>query len=252
MTDRLILAQISDLHIRADDDGASVRQLRAAMAHAQDYKAEALLLTGDLSNDERPEEYAALAQALRDAPAPVYVLPGNHDDRQQIRSALGAPAYLPADGPLSYVIETLPLRIVMVDQIVPGETHGEFTRAQAAWLDGVLSAKPSTPTVVALHHPPFPTHDVLFDTIALRRQDLFADVIARHRQVVRIICGHHHRVIVGQVAHAPVVVAPSTSWAYGLAIHGHQPIAPRTAEQPGWMLHVWTRAGGLASHFMGI
>lgn len=251
MAERCILAQISDLHIRADDGGASVRQLRAAMAQARDYRAEALLLTGDLSNDERPEEYAALAEALIDAPAPVYVLPGNHDDRGQIRAALGA-RYMPADGPLSYVIEDLPLRVVMVDQIVPGETHGEFTPEQAAWLDAVLDADKERPTIVALHHPPFPTHDVLFDTIALRRPDEFARVIARHRQVIRIVCGHHHRTIVGQVAHAPVVVAPSTSWAYGLAIHGHQPIAPRTAEQPGWMLHVWTDVGGLASHVMGV
>lgn len=251
MTERCILAQISDLHIRCDDDGASVRQLRAAIAQARDYKAEALLLTGDLSNDERPAEYAALAEALADPPAPVYVLPGNHDDRQHIRDALGA-RYLPADDPLSYTIEDFPLRIVMVDQIVPGETHGEFTRAHADWLDGALSEQPGKPTLVALHHPPFATHDVLFDTIALRRQDLFAEVIARHRQVIRIACGHHHRAIVGQVAHAPVVVAPSTSWAYGFALHPHQQIAPRTAEQPGWMLHVWTAAGGLASHVIGV
>lgn len=251
MTERCILAQISDLHIRTDDDGVSVRQLRAAMAQAQDYRAEALLLTGDLSNDERSEEYAALAEALTDAPAPVYVLPGNHDDRQHIRAVLGA-RYLPQHGPLSYTIEDFPLRVVMVDQIVPGETYGEFTSAQAEWLEAALSAAPQRPTIVALHHPPFPTHDILFDTIALRRQDLFAQVIARHRQVIRIVCGHHHRTIVGQVAHAPIVVAPSTSWAYGLAIHRHQQIAPRTAEQPGWMLHVWTPAGGLASCFMGI
>ena len=28
--------------------------------------------------------------------------------------------------------------------------------------------------------------------------------------------------------------------------------AAKTNEQPGWMLHVWTRAGGLASHFIGL
>jgi Icc protein len=69
--------------------------------------------------------------------------------------------------------------------------------------------------------------------------------------VNRVICGHHHRVAVGQVAHAPVVVAPSTSWVYGLAMHPGQLIAPKTAEQPGWMMHVWTPSG-LASHFMGL
>jgi hypothetical protein len=35
-------------------------------------------------------------------------------------------------------------------------------------------------------------------------------------------------------------------------MHPGQPIAPNTAEQPGWMLHAWTPAGGFASHFMGL
>jgi 3',5'-cyclic-AMP phosphodiesterase len=141
---------------------------------------------------------------------------------------------------------------VCVDQIVPGETHGVFTEDQAAWLDRTLAQRPDKPTMVALHHPPFPTHDLLFDRIGLWNADLFASVIAKHRQVARIVCGHHHRVAVGQVAHAPVVVAPSTSWVYGLALHAGQRVAPITLEQTGWMLHGWSAAGGFSSVFMGL
>jgi 3',5'-cyclic AMP phosphodiesterase CpdA len=127
-----------------------------------------------------------------------------------------------------------------------------LTQEHAEWLDRALAQAPDKPTIVALHHPPFLTHDLLFDKIGLLDADLFAAVIARHRQVARIICGHHHRVAVGQVAHVPVIVAASTSWAYGLAMHEGQKIAPKTAEQPGWMLHAWSASGGMASHFMGL
>ena len=144
------------------------------------------------------------------------------------------------------------MRVVCVDQIVPGETHGVLTQEGAEWLDRALSAAAEKPTVLALHHPPFPTHDKLFDTIGLRDGALLSSVVARHRQVIRIICGHHHRVALGQVAHAPTVIAPSTSWVYGLALHPGQLVAPKTPEQPGWMLHVWTADGGMASHFMGL
>jgi hypothetical protein len=92
----------------------------------------------------------------------------------------------------------------------------------------------------------------LFDNIGLLDADLFASVIARHAHVTRIICGHHHRTSFGQVAHAPVIIAPSTSWTYGLAMLPGQQIAPRTSEEPGWMLHAWTPSGGFASHFMGL
>ncbi|MBL8536813.1 MAG: metallophosphoesterase [Hyphomonadaceae bacterium] len=250
---RFLIAQISDIHIRVDDDGASLRQLRKAFAQARDYHADAILLTGDLANDERHDEYAALAEALVDPPAPLFLMPGNHDDRARIRDIFGrGHPYLPCSGPLSYILDDFPLRIVAIDQIVPGETHGLLTEEQAAWLDRTLAAAPEQATLIAMHHPPILTHDLLFDTIGLRDHALFADVVRRHPQVTRIICGHHHRVVMGQVAHAPVIVAPSTSWAYGLAMHGGQPIAPKTAEQPGWMLHAWTSRAGMASHFLGL
>jgi 3',5'-cyclic AMP phosphodiesterase CpdA len=250
VSNTFVLAQISDTHIRADDGGAAAAQLKRALAQAADYRADVILMTGDLVNDERADEYAGLAEILADPPAPLFVLPGNHDDRAKLRAALPGHAYLPAQGELSFTIEDFPLRIVAVDQIVPGQTYGAFPAERARWLDDAL-ARSDRPTIVALHHSPFLSHDLLFDSIGLRDNAAFVAVIARHPQVQRIICGHQHRVVVGQVAHAPVIVAPSTSWVYGLATHDGQPIAPITAEQPGWMLHLWT-PHSFASHFMGL
>jgi 3',5'-cyclic AMP phosphodiesterase CpdA len=248
---RLVLAQISDPHIRADSD-APTQALTRALAGARAYGADAILLTGDLVNDEKPEEYAELTRALADAPAPFYVLPGNHDDRALMRDAFSNHRYLPRGDNLSYVIDDHAVRIVAIDQIVPGQTHGDFTPALADWLETTLAAAPNKPTLIALHHPPFLTHDLLFDRIGLHEPDRFAAIVARHKQVQRIVCGHHHRVAIGQVAHAPAIVAPSTSWIYGLAMTDAQPIAPKTSEQPGWMLHIWTPEHGFASHFMGL
>jgi 3',5'-cyclic AMP phosphodiesterase CpdA len=253
MSARFLLAQISDTHVRADDGGAAARQLKRAMAEARDYQADVILLTGDLVNDARADEYEVLKQVIADPPAPLYVMPGNHDDRDLLRAALPSHTYLPRVGRLSFTVEGFPVRIVAVDQIVPGETHGLLTEEHAAWLDRTLAAGPNTPTLLALHHPPFLTHDVLFDSIGLRDADLLARVVSKHRQVERIVCGHHHRVAVGQVAHAPAITAPSSSWVYGLAMNDHQPVAPKTREEPGWMLHAWVSdGGGFASHFMGL
>jgi 3',5'-cyclic AMP phosphodiesterase CpdA len=246
------LAQISDTHVRADDGGVAADQLKRALAQAAQYRADLILLTGDLVNDERQDEYDVLAQVIADPPAPLYLMPGNHDDRDLIRRTFSRHVYLPRQGALSYAIDSFDVRVIVVDQVVSGETHGLLTEEGARWLDATLAAAPDRPTIVALHHPPFLTHDMLFDQIGLLDAELFTSVIARHRQVVRVICGHHHRVAIGQAAHAPVIVAPSTSWTYGLAMFPGQQIAPKTGEEPGWMLHAWTAAGGLASHFMGL
>lgn len=251
MSGQFRIAQISDTHVRADDAGAAAAQLERALAQAREYRADLIVLTGDLVNDERADEYAVLAEAIADPPAPLYLMPGNHDDRALLRSAFPAHAYLPREGPLSFVIDDFPVRIVMLDDVVPGETHGLLRGEGADWLDEALSNAPAKPTIVALHHPPFLTHDLLFDKIGLLDAGLFASVIARHHQVALVICGHHHRTAVGRVAHAPAIVAPSTSWTYGLAMDEGQEIAPRTGEQPGWMLHVFAD-GNSVSHFMGL
>ncbi len=252
MKDRFVLAQISDTHVRTDDGGAAIRQLRKALDGARAYRADAILMTGDLANDENADDYAALAEALADPPAPVFLMPGNHDNRNRLRAAFPQHIYLPRTGNMSFAIDDFPVRMIALDQVAPGETYGVFTPELAEWLDATLSTAPDRPTLVALHHQPILTHDLLFDRIGLRGAESFAAVIGAHRQVVRIVCGHHHRVVVGQVAHTPVIVAPSTSWVYGLAAHESQPIAPKTNEQPGWMLHSWTNVGGMASHFMGL
>src|SRR5690606_12862321 len=109
--DRFIVAQISDTHVRADDGGASAAALARALAQAGEYRADAILLTGDLVNDARADEYAALAAALSAPPAPLFLMPGNHDDRALLRQAFPAHTYLPKGGALSYTIENFPVRI---------------------------------------------------------------------------------------------------------------------------------------------
>lgn len=252
MNGKFVLAQISDTHVRADDGGRAADQMKRAMQQAREYRADAILMTGDLVNDERPDEYQVFAEAIANPPAPVFVMPGNHDERRRMRIALPRHTYLPLEGDLSFVLDQFPVRIVCLDQIVPGQTYGEFSQARAHWLNQALKRSRRKPTIVALHHPPFQTYDLLFDKIGLHHGERFASVISKHKQVQRIVCGHHHRMAVGQVAHAPVVVAPSTSWTYGLATQQGQQIAPKTAEEPGWMLHVWTKHAGFASHFMGL
>jgi 3',5'-cyclic-AMP phosphodiesterase len=253
VSDRFILAQISDLHIgaplRAGRENSSV-QLQRALAAIAPFRPDAILATGDLANDEKPEEYAELAQLLATPPAPVFLLPGNHDKPALLRQYFPAHEYLPAALPSSYVIDQFPVRIVMIDQTAPGQVGGSFTDAHASWLEATLASKPDAPTIVALHHPPFPSHDRLFDTIGLEGAGAFAAVIARHPQVGRIVCGHHHRLVVGAVAHAPVVTAPSTAWTYGLALHADDQVAPITQEPPGFLLHVWTKADGFATHLV--
>jgi hypothetical protein len=169
-----------------------------------------------------------------------------------LRAACPAHAYLPHHGKLSYVIERFGVRIVVLDSAIKGQTGGGFDEEDSAWLDGTLSDSSETPTLVALHHPPFQTHDRLFDRIGLQGREAFAAVIARHPQVQIVIAGHHHRAVIGRVAHAPAVVAPATAYTYSTALREDQKIGLKSPEA-AFALHVWeTPEAGPVSHFISL
>ena len=255
MSDQFVVAQISDMHIRAvprDDGFDPGADLKRALEQIRALAPDVIVATGDLVNDARGDEYPVLAEAMKAAPAPFFLVPGNHDDRGPLRTAFPKHAYLPPHGRLSYAIEDYPVRIIGLDQIIPGETAGDFSPDCAAWLEETLRVAPFKPTLIALHHPPFLTGDRLLDTIGLKNQDRFADIVRRNPQVKLIVCGHHHRPVLGHVGHVPAVASPSTAWSFGLALREDQPIAQREHALKGWCLHIWRPESGFSTHFMAL
>jgi 3',5'-cyclic-AMP phosphodiesterase len=85
------------------------------------------------------------------------------------------------------------------------------------------------------------------DRINLRDIPAFAAVIARHKQVERIICGHHHRAIVGRVGHAIASISPSVAHQVEMTLDPDDRGA-FIFEPPAYQLHRWTAADGIVSH----
>jgi 3',5'-cyclic AMP phosphodiesterase CpdA len=98
-----------------------------------------------------------------------------------------------------------------------------------------------------MHHPPFICGIAHMDRINLHNAAQFTAVIARHRQVELIICGHHHRPIVTQVAHAIASIAPSVAHQVELSLDPHDQGA-FVFEPPAFQLHLWTPTAGIVSH----
>ena len=92
------------------------------MSGALDPRPDVVLATGDLVEGGKPEEYALLRLLLAPLAMPVHLIPGNHDARDALREAFADHAYLPPTGFLHYTIETLPVRLIALDTLVPGKT----------------------------------------------------------------------------------------------------------------------------------
>ena len=213
MSRPFLLVQLSDPHIGATWGGGDpVAGLAATVEAVAALRAQpdAVLISGDLADTPTEGEYEQVRELLAPLRAPLYVLPGNHDDRALLRRHFGLPG-AGAD-PVQYAADLGALRLVVIDTTRPGEDPGGLDAERLAWLDGELAAAPGSPTLLAMHHPPLRTGLAAFDDYALASDDrqALAEVLRRHPQVKRIAAGHVHCPMTAELAGRPVVTAPST------------------------------------------
>jgi 3',5'-cyclic AMP phosphodiesterase CpdA len=250
----MLLAQLTDFHVVLPDteQGKLMRTpgyLEAALAHVEaiDPSVDALLGSGDLVDAGREDEYELLATLLEACTKPVYLIPGNHDDREVMRTVLKAAGhdYLPEAGFLQYCVDLGPVRLVALDTLVPGKAGGLLCEERLQWLDARLSEE-SKPTIVMQHHPPFVTGISQMDEMGLDGSDEEAAILRKHPHVERVICGHIHRSITRRFGGTIASTAPSTAHAVELDLRSPGRLAVKQ-EPPGCALHAW-RDNALVTH----
>lgn len=251
----MLLAQITDTHINAgrrkslgkvDTAGC----LDAVIEHLNGLqpRPDAVVITGDLTDEGQPDEYATLRDILSALIPPWYVIPGNHDDRANFLSAFADQAYLlDCEAFIHYCIEDHPLRLVGLDTIEPGKPHGWLCDARLSWLDEVLSQQPSRPTFLFQHHPPFATGIGHMDAMNLRNAKEQLALLARHSQVRHVACGHVHRPCETVINGIGISIAPNAAHSITLGLDPKQ--APSfTMEPPAIRLFWASEDGAVASH----
>jgi len=259
MFEAMLIAQMSDPHITRPGEagfhgGDAVAAVDRAVERILSLRPlpDVVLGTGDLAADGAPDEYAALRARLDRLPMPVYLVPGNHDRREWLRQAFADYGYWPADGELlHYTVEDRPLRLVALDTVVPDRPGGLMCPARLDWLDGTLAEAPHRPTLVFMHHPPAKLGLGAMDSMWCEGGDAMAEVVRRHRQVIRIVCGHVHRPAILGWAGTVLCVAPSVTAQLELAWTDGAPSWSRT--DPGaFLVHHWVPERGLATHVVTV
>lgn len=253
----MLFAQISDMHYlregvlafgKVDTHACLLRCVE--QIRALDPAPDALLITGDLTNDGDPEAYRALADLLSVLELPIYPIPGNHDDRDLIRNAFPMVGVLSPEGPLCYAIEHFPVRLLALDSSVDGKPYGRLGAAQLDWLAARLGEDAEKPVIVMLHHPPFKTGIGHMDFSMLKDAEALAAVIQAHPQVERVLCGHVHRAVQVRFAGTIAQIAPGSAHQIKLVLGAGR--GPWNSEPPGLLLHCWQEETGLITHQLSI
>lgn len=250
----MLIAQISDMHVmprgrlamgRVDTNACLARAVESLAR--EDPQPDVVLATGDLVDAGTPDSYAALRALLAPLRVPVFLIPGNHDDRDALRAAFPDHAYLPPSGFLHYVVEDHPVRLVGLDSLVPGQDGGLLCAERLAWLDARLAERPERPTLVFLHHPPMAVGIERMDRIGLAGADRLAAVIHRHPQVKRVAAGHVHRAVHGPFAGTMASTCPSTAHQILLDLRPDAALG-FILEPPAYHLHRYRPGSGIVTH----
>ena len=255
----VLIAQISDLHIKRPGETAygivdTAAALARCVAHLNSMKPQPdfVVISGDLVDGGSSEEYAHLKRLLAPLKAPFAAIPGNHDARKTMRTALPDQPYANTHGAMNLKLSIAGLDLVLLDSSVPGKPYGLLDAETLQWLDATLAADPRRATLLFLHHPPFMTGIEHMDVQNLQNAEQLAPVIRRHSRARMIAAGHVHRATLTQFAGVPATICPAPNHAVALDLDGS--LVPSFAlEPPAFHLHAWFETRGeLVTHFVPI
>jgi 3',5'-cyclic-AMP phosphodiesterase len=175
-----------------------------AQALERDGRPDAVLLTGDLVQDD-PAGYRHVRRLCAPLGVPVLCLPGNHDVPEALRRELGEPPFR-----VGGQHDIGDWRLVLLDSCVPGEVGGHLAAGELERLDVALAGAAGRHALVCLHHQPVSVGSRWIDEVGLDNAPEFFGVIERHANVRAIAWGHVHQAFDGVRDGVRLLATPST------------------------------------------
>jgi 3',5'-cyclic AMP phosphodiesterase CpdA len=240
------ILQISDTHIVPEgalvsgrlDTASALARLVTRICGIRDQigPIDAVLVSGDVSDDGSAESYVRFKSLVAPLGLPIHVIPGNHDARDPMRNAFREA--FPASGPLNWVRQIDEVRLIGLDTLVEGQGSGTLSPDSLSFLRKALSDANGAPVLLALHHPPFTCGIAFMDDIGLTNRPDVRHVVAAYSGTLRIVCGHIHNMMVTDIEGHIVISAPSPCSTFSYDRRTDSPIGYMTQED-GCLLHRW-------------
>jgi Icc protein len=144
-----------------------------------------------LTQAEYEPSYHLLQELLKPLQCPTYMLLGNHDHRRAFHQVMQTPVPT-LDTTHHYSFDYQGYHFVALDTHQPGQAWGYLNAPQLAWLQADLAAHRDQPTLVFLHHHPWPLGLAWIDAANLHNGEELVGVLRQYPEVRWMICGHVH------------------------------------------------------------
>lgn len=213
------IIQITDTHIYSEENNIGLKHL-SNLKYIVDFiesnldqiNADLIMVTGDVSHDGGEASYDKFFKTMSHVSLPVYVIPGNHDNKQVLRYAsekydcgLNVKSFCNKDW-----------RILSVDSVVENEDYGFIKKKDLVGFENEVLASQSKKIAVFLHHHPIQVGTPIVDNCMLMNASEFLDVCQRLNATF-IGSGHAHTLFQRKIGDALVSVSPAacSQWKNG-------------------------------------
>ncbi len=214
MKEPIRILHLSDLHYRSqyDVNGSDYMRMLSRMqdplakacAVIRHVDADAIILTGDITDNGTADDYCHVKTVLSEAAGGSVILPvlGNHDRKECFYKG-----WLGKDGGSQYhwIADLKGYSFIGIDNAVFGKEDGHLTESELQWLEKMLQKIPNA--IVCMHHPlngragipPLP-----------ERNELLRVLLRHHVRLT--LCGHTHWSSLDSIEGLTCSVAPSLSF----------------------------------------
>jgi Icc protein len=201
------LLQLSDSHLSEDPQAeyrgqpadANLATLRPAI---QDLKPDAIVLSGDVSEDASSASYWRMGGFVRDLSPRIAWIPGNHDERAAMAAVFDELGF--EGGP---VLTFGGWQVLLLDSAWPNRPEGELNEARLAPVDQLDG---QAPALVFVHHQPLLVGSPWIDKYPLVEPERLWRRLAG-KPVEAVAFGHVHQVFEGERDGVACLSAPSTA-----------------------------------------
>ena len=206
------ILHLTDPHLFADSNGSlrgTVTQgsLQRVLDHYEsgDWKADRVIVTGDLIQDDSAAAYERFRDLLLPLNLRVHCIPGNHDVRELMQRVCCAP-------PFSYCAyeEIGNWLIVGLDSCATEDAGGFLTDDELDRLASIVENSAAKHVIVCLHHPPVAMGSTWLDTVGLRNGEQFLKRAATLNRVRIAVFGHVHQTYEAEHEGMHIIATPST------------------------------------------
>ena len=208
------IIQITDLHLRCDKDYSvfdinTFQSARIIIDHISQVHKDlnALVISGDISDDETSESYSNLLELTDQIDTKIYLMPGNHDSIKEIKkcASIGkvkSELYFVDDNWIYFMFNTKK----------DNSPNGFLKQDEIDVFTDMLRKNEDKYFMIFLHHHPVEIGSPTMDKMIIENANILLDLIRKNKSIRGVSWGHIHNVFETNINNAKLFSTPSTCY----------------------------------------